>query len=265
MDGYLPYYDEVAATNDPDEYEEQTIVRSNANVHLEEASAVADATILTEITEADIRTMTKNKLKEVSRKRGKAVGENKDFLVGRFLDAIRMNVPVSAVILQREECMNGLDMTLEWVQLTPTLEPVPEPENKGSKIRPPREKYEQNINIKYGFHDEFQRFSFEVAKESMQYKRHCQAKMSPMRKRRGETPVEPHVKGGLNEKFLENYGIDQNSHQADWFSVFMTLTDDENLEELSDIDAIGNGKMKLAVSNFTCYINTKAMIVNTRE
>ena len=48
-----------------------------------------------------------------------------------------MNVPVSAVIVKGKEFMNGLNVNVEWVQLTPNLEPVPEPENEDLRIRPP--------------------------------------------------------------------------------------------------------------------------------
>ena len=79
------------------------------------------------------------------------------------------------------------------------------------------------------------------------------------------TTLEPCVKGRPNKKFLENYGLDHNSHPADWLSVFIPLTSDENLEEISDFDAIGNGKTKFSVSNFTRYTNTKAMVVKSGE
>ena len=98
----LLYYDEFMVDNDLDEYEEENIVRSGANVHLEEASAVTEATVMMDLTEADVRAMTNNKLKEELRKRGKEVIEKKYVLDGILLDSIRMNVPVSSGFSQSE-------------------------------------------------------------------------------------------------------------------------------------------------------------------
>ena len=91
-------------------------------------------------------------------------------------------------------------MTVKWVQLTPKLEPVPEPYNKDSRIRTPKEQDDSNINPKYGFPDEFQRFSFEGTKESMQYKSSCHSKLSLTRKMRGVMTFDLCVKGGPDKK-----------------------------------------------------------------
>ena len=99
----------------------------------------------------------------------------------------------------------------------------------------------------------------------MQYKRCHHSKLSPKSKRSGERILEPCVKGVPKKKLLENYGLDHNIHPADWFSVFIPFTADENLEEVSDVEANGDGKTKFALSNFTCYTNTKVMIVNASE
>ena len=44
-------------------------------------------------------------------------------------------------------------------------------------------------------------------------------------------PVGPRKVGGPNTAFLRRYSLDEKSHPMDWFSAFMPLTPDVNVED----------------------------------
>ena len=59
----------------------------------------------------------------------------------------------------RHESMSGLDVTSEWVLLTPEDEPFPQPENVDASLRPPTE-MEGVTNPKYAMKEKFVRGVF---------------------------------------------------------------------------------------------------------
>jgi hypothetical protein len=77
--------------------------------------------------------------------------------------------------------------------------------------------------------------------------------------------VKPWVLGGPNTAFLERYGLDKTSHLMDWFTAIMLLTLDANKEDPAIANVKVDRKTKFAVSNWTAYSNTKAMMCNAGE
>ncbi len=78
-------------------------------------------------------------------------------------------------------------------------------------------------------------------------------------------PMELRVLGGPNAAFLERYGLDEISHPMDWFTAFVPLTLDMNHEDPGVANIKGNKSTKFAISNWTSYSNTKAMMCNAGE
>ncbi len=68
------------------------------------------------------------------------------------------------------------------------------------------------------------------------------------------------VLGGPNPTFLEHYDLDKTSHLMDWFTAFMLLIPDMNCEDPGVANVKGNKTTKFAISNWTAYSNTKAMM-----
>ena len=78
-------------------------------------------------------------------------------------------------------------------------------------------------------------------------------------------PVGPRVLGGPSTTFLRRYGLNKKSHPMDWFTAFVPLTPDANLEDPAIANVKGDKTTKFAVSNWTAYSNTKAMLNNAGE
>ena len=78
-------------------------------------------------------------------------------------------------------------------------------------------------------------------------------------------PVGPRKVGGPNTAFLRQYGLDEKSHPMDWFTAFMPFTPDANLVDPAIANVKGDRMTKFAVSNWTAYSNTKAMLNNAGE
>jgi hypothetical protein len=78
-------------------------------------------------------------------------------------------------------------------------------------------------------------------------------------------PMEPKVLGGPNSDFLKRYGLNNKSHPMDWFTAFMPLTPDANKEDPAVVNVKGDCHTKFAVSNWTTYSNTKAMLNGAGE
>ncbi len=78
-------------------------------------------------------------------------------------------------------------------------------------------------------------------------------------------PIKPRVIGGPNAPFLERYGFDGASHPMDWFAAFMPLTTGTNREDLGVSNVKGNKTRKFAISNWTAYSNTEALMCNAGE
>ncbi len=220
------------------------------------------------------------KLKEELKKRGRAIMGKKSELQDCLKEAVRLNVPVAGPSEDpHHESMAGLDMTARWVPLTRINEPIVVPGvNADRSHRPPAE-MNQDVNPKYGFVETFDRIPFTGTNEKMRYdrsprdSRHAANKKKEGKRKRSLTrqmrgvPVEirPRVLGGPNNAFLERYGLDETSHPMDWFTAFMPLTSDANKEDPAIANVKGDRKTKFAVSNWTAYSNTKAMMCNTGE
>ncbi len=96
-------------------------------------------------------------------------------------------------------------------------------------------------------------------------KKERKRKRLPTRQMRVPANVEPRVLGGPNSVFLKQYSLDEKSHPMDWFTAFMPLTPDANKEDPAIMNVKGDRKTKFAVSNWTAYSNTKAMMCNAGE
>jgi hypothetical protein len=77
--------------------------------------------------------------------------------------------------------------------------------------------------------------------------------------------VQPRKLGGPNTKFLNRYGLDETSHPMDWFTALVPLMPDDNNKDPSVVNVKGNHRTKFAMSNWTTYSNTKAMLCNAGE
>jgi hypothetical protein len=210
-------------------------------------------------------------LKDELRKRGRSVTGKKNELAARLVEAVVANVPVSASDdAPRHESMAGLDVGAEWVLLTQNEFPVPEPENTDSSLRPPTER-DGIVTPKFGFVETFDCMPFTGTTEKMRYtrpkgawsnrKKDKKRKRSPTRHGRPIAGIEPRVLGGPNMDFLKRYGLNEYSHPMDWFVAFMPLTADMNKEDPAKANVRGDGVTPFAISNWTQYSNTKAMII----
>ena len=78
-------------------------------------------------------------------------------------------------------------------------------------------------------------------------------------------PVITRKLGGPSIDFLRRYGLDKNNHLMDWFTAFMPLTPENNKEDPAVVNVKGDRHTKFAVSNWTAYSNTKAMMVGAGD
>jgi hypothetical protein len=170
--------------------------------------------------------------------------------------------------------MSGLDVTSEWVLLTPEDEPFPQPVNADASLCPPTE-MDGVTNPKFAMKEKFVGSVFSRTNEKMQYahvspsrppkKRAGKGKkISPTRKQVVNEPAEPRVKGGPNADFLKRYGMNENSHPMDWFSALVPMTQEMNLEDPAAANVKGD-KTKFSVANWTAYSNAKAVMCNSGE
>jgi hypothetical protein len=230
----------------------------------------------TVITVESLTRLPVKELKEELKKRGRSTSGKKEELRARLKEAIELNVPVaSGNEAPRHESMSGLDVTARWDMLTPNEFPVPEPENVDLSHRAPTER-DATINRKYGFTETFVRVPFTGTTEKMAYvrpeginanrmKTQRKRKRSPTRQHRPTMPGGQRKVGGPNTVFLRRYGLDEKSHPMDWFTAFMPLTPDANLDDPAIANVKGDRTTKFAISNWTAYSNTKAMMNNAGE
>ena len=90
-------------------------------------------------------------------------------------------------------------------------------------------------------------------------------KLSPTRMQVVNEPAEPRVRGGPIADFLKRYGLDETSHPMDWFSALMPMTPAMNQEDPAEANVKGDKTTVFAVSNWTAYSNTKAIMCNAGE
>jgi hypothetical protein len=68
--------------------------------------------------------------------------------------------------------------------------------------------------------------------------------------------------GGPNSDFLKRFELDETKNPMDWFTAFMPMTPEDNLEDPLVPNIKGDLRTNFAVSNWTAYSNTKAMLCN---
>ena len=143
--------------------------------------------------------------------------------------------------------------------MTRTEYPIPEPENEDSTHRPPT-KRDATVNPKYGFQETFVQVKFTGTTEKMLYirpngrsvnrkKTQRKRKLSRSRHSHPTMPVGPRVLSGPNTTFLRRYCLNKKSHPMNWFTAFMPLTPDANLEDLAITYVKGDKTTKFAVLN----------------
>ena len=116
---------------------------------------------------------------------------------------------------------------------------------------------------KFGFAETFTWIKFTGMNKKMQYTRpkgvlsnrptraKKKRKLSPTWQGRQQASVEHRVLGGPSTDFLKRYQLNENSHPMDWFTAFMPLTPDANLEDAAVANVKGDRTTKFAVSNWT--------------
>ncbi len=216
-------------------------------------------------------------LKDELKNRGRSCAGGKSDLQDFLKDAIRNNVPVlSGNEPRRPECMAGLDIMARWELLTLEDEPIPLPENGDPGHRPPTQ-MDGSLNPKYGMKEMFDRRSFTGMAEKMRYysqsfrelptkhkrQRERKRKCSPTRQLKASLPIKPRVISVPNAVFLECYGLDETIHSMDRFTAVMPLTLDMNREDSRVANVKDDKTTKFAISNWTAYSNTKAIVCNT--
>ena len=133
--------------------------------------------------------MKNDNLKAELKRRGQSITDKKADLKERLISALRRGVAVSEVVVQRDACMNGLDVTARWELLVPNPTPVPEPARADGSHRPPTEMYGYGpVNPKYRFDEKFERHEFSGTSEKVTYnnplpprKGGCRRRLSPPR------------------------------------------------------------------------------------
>ncbi len=73
------------------------------------------------------------------------------------------------------------------------------------------------------------------------------------------------MKGGPKKAFSDKYNLDSPSNLANWFNALLSLTPQDNLELLAEINVKGDGKTKFFVSTWTTYANMKAKLSDAEE
>ncbi len=218
-------------------------------------------------------------LKEELRKRGWSMLGKKGELQDRLREAILLNVPVAS---GNEACchesMSGLDVTAQWVLLTPKDEPFPQPENADQSLHPPPE-MDGILNPKFVMKEKLVRGVFSGTNQKMKYMAPQESstvrppkkrvrrmrKLLPMRMQMVDKPIKPRVLGGPNINFLKRYCLDETNHPMDWFSAFMPMTPDMDKEDPAAANVEGDRTTKFAVSNWMGYSNAETMLCNAGE
>jgi len=225
----------------------------------------------------DVMCMLVAQLRDALKKRGRGSHGKKGNLQDCLKEAICLNVSVTLGndVARRHESMASLDVTAKWELLTWCDNLVPEPENSYTNLRPPTER-NAALNPKYGFIETFNCIPFTGTTEKMQY---CRPEGRSVHRSRGEKrkqrtdswhsrptmPVATRKLGGPSTDFLRRYGLDENSHSMDWITAFMPLTPENNKEDPAVVNVKGDRHTKFAVSNWTAYSNTKAMMVGAGD
>ena len=205
-------------------------------------------------------------LKEELKKRGLAIYGKKSELMERLKENLHLPVAEGGTEI-RDTSMNGLPFSAWWELLEPNAIPIAEPCNADAALRPPTER-EGAVSSKFGYDLVFDRVPFTGTDAQLPTrpsklsprKTKFQRKKSLSREDQDRTkPVaQPRTLGGPNIVHLKRYGLGPFSHPMDWFTSLMPLTPEMNKEEISEIDAIGDGKTKFCVSNWRSYLNSKA-------
>ncbi len=172
-----------------------------------------------------------------------------------------------------------MDAMATWELLTPKYESIPLPENGHLGHCPTTKMDHGSLNPKYKVKETFDCRPFTGTTEKMRYpsqslwqtpttrnhRKEKKRKRLPMRQLKAPLLIKPRVLGEPNAAFLERYGLDKTSHPMDWFTAFMPLTPGMNCKDLRVANIKGNKTTKFAISNWTAYSNTKALVQNAGE
>ena len=280
-EGGLPFFADEEV-DDATEYFEEPLIDSVAGPTSAATSTVARAgAVAVGLTVEMMMSLKATELKEELRKRGRPILGKKADLQARLREVILQNVPVAVGNeARRHDSMTGLDVTAEWVLLTPEDEPFPQPVNVDESLRPPTE-MDGVTNPKFAMKETFERSFFTGTTRKMRYKGLHESptnrgrppkkrarkgrKLSPTRMQVVNEPAEPRVRGGPNADLLKRYGLDETSHPMDWFSALMPMTPAMNQEDPAVANVKGDKTTVFAVSNWTAYSNTKAIMCNAGE
>eukprot|EP00957_Ditylum_brightwellii_P138772 10578029-Ditylum_brightwellii.AAC.1 len=69
-------------------------------------------------------------------------------------------------------------------------------------------------------------------------------------------------KGGPCICFCRKYGLDKKSHPTHWFNALLSITPKDSMEDVSEVDAMGDKTTKFCVANLRSYTNTKTRVAN---
>jgi hypothetical protein len=171
-EGGLPYFADEEEVDNATQYFEEPLVNSvegptSAAATSTVAPAGAAAVGLTVEMMMSLKAM---ELKEELRKRGRPILGKKADLQARLREAILQNVPVAVGNeARRHDSMTGLDLTAEWVLLTPEDEPFPQPVNVDESLRPPTEMDAGVTYPKFAIKETFERGFFTGTTTKMRY------------------------------------------------------------------------------------------------
>ena len=276
-DGELPF-DYDYDNDDPATYKEPILPTGVATTEIEPPQAPA-AGVPQNISATTMLGMKNEDLKRELRRRGLTVAGNKMSLQKRLRE--NLNLPVCPSVgdvagggggKSRDASMGGLPFSAHWELLDPNPIPIPEPENEDTTLRPPSER-DAPINPKYGYDETFDRRPFTGTnaklplKSNSLKKRGKKGSLSSAADRRAGARVIPgaRVDGGPNKDHLKKYGLTERSHPMDWLNSILPMTPRDNKETITEIDVKGDGRTLFSVSNWTHYMNAKAMLVGAGQ
>eukprot|EP00957_Ditylum_brightwellii_P069064 5242665-Ditylum_brightwellii.AAC.1 len=68
-----------------------------------------------------------------------------------------------------------------------------------------------------------------------------------------EVHSQPQDNGGPCTFFCRKYGLDIKRHPPDWFNALLHITPKDNMEDMLEVDVMGDKTTKFCVSNWTSY------------
>ena len=263
-DGNLPYVYDYEADDSDDDGEEGGEEEGGAEERGDDDGD--DAGVVLPLEVHAIKEFGVVRLRTELMKRGLSQCGVKDALIARLTKGRTTKIGQLGKKKRVDKPMNGLPPEALWVLLNPIKDPCEEPWNLDSALKPPTELLGP-VNPKFAYEQVFERSPFTGTDEKMvvppdkaprhQIGRYSGTLTPQNRNKSGRIP-QPRVKGGPNIDHLKKHGLCLLSDPLDWFRSVTPLYPSDNLEELEDIDAIGDATTKFCVSNWRGYTNMKA-------